>query len=218
VLAAGVGTRTLTASPGGRFALACGFSPRHTELRLMLDVPVPEERLRALAETAARRAGEYRLAGWTGLPPHHLLEHFAHLHTLMAADVPRGELSRELVSYDAARVLRSQERLIEQGYGLITTLISDQDTGPAGYTTMFVTGGENPEALQDNTFVVRSHRGRGLATLAKLSNLRQLAQHPPQAPHVHTWTAEVNDTMHAVNKRLGFRPVETMYELELDLV
>lgn len=39
--AAGVGAHTLTASTGGRFALACGFSPKHTELRLMLDARRP---------------------------------------------------------------------------------------------------------------------------------------------------------------------------------
>lgn len=38
-----------------------------------------------------------------------------------------------------------------------------------------------------------------------------------QADGVHTWTAEDNDAMHAVNKRLGFRPVETMYQLEREL-
>jgi len=31
---------------------------------------------------------------------------------------------------------------------------------------------------------------------------------------VHTWTAEINGPIHTVNERLGFRPVETMHELE----
>ena len=217
VNAAGVGTHTLTASPGGRFALACGFTPKHTELRLLLDVPIPEEELRALEETATKSVGTHHIVGWTGVPPHDVLGIFAHLHTQMDADVPTGELSREPIVYDAERILRIQERLIEQGYGLVTTLIGDLDATPLGYTTMFVAGGENREVLQDNTYVLRSHRGRGLGTLAKLANLRLLAEQYPQARHVHTWTAEVNDAMHAVNERLGFRPVETMYELELEL-
>jgi GNAT superfamily N-acetyltransferase len=125
------------------FALACGFRSRHSELRLLLNVPVPGDRLLALEETAAKRAGEYHLAGWTGVPP---------------ADV-----------------------------------------------------------LQNNTFVLRSCRGRGLGTLAKIANLRLLARHFPQARHVHTWTAQLNDAMHAVNARLGFRPMETTHELELEL-
>lgn len=82
---------------------------------------------------------------------------------------------------------------------------------------MFVMSGEGSEVLQDNTFVLRSERGRDLGTLAKLSNLRLLGRHYPHARHVHTWTAEDNDAMHAVNKLLGFRPVETMYQLEREL-
>jgi GNAT superfamily N-acetyltransferase len=84
--AAGPGLLALAASPGGRFALACGFQSRHAELRLLLDVPVPGKRLMALEETAAKRARECHLAGWTGVPPAGVLDKLAHLHTLMDAD------------------------------------------------------------------------------------------------------------------------------------
>lgn len=90
---AGAGS-PLRGSPGGRFALACGFTPRHTEFRLLLELPVAEQKLRGLEETAAKRAGEYRLAGWAGVPPPEVIEQLARLHTLMDADVPAGELSR----------------------------------------------------------------------------------------------------------------------------
>jgi GNAT superfamily N-acetyltransferase len=218
VNAAGVGAHTLTASPGGRFALACGFAPKHAELRLVLDVPMPEDRLATLEEQVRGQAGECTVTGWAGLPPLDVLEPFARLHTLMDADVPSGELSREPVVYDAERVLRIQQRLIEQGYGLVTTLVGDERGQPAGYTTMFVMGGANREVLQDNTFVVRAHRGRGLGRCAKLANLRLLAEHYPQARRVHTWTGEGNDAMRAVNERIGFRPVETLHELEVELL
>jgi GNAT superfamily N-acetyltransferase len=210
---AGAGS-PLSASAGGRFALAHGFTPKHTEFRLLLELPVAEQKLRALEETAAKRAGEYRLAGWAGVPPPEVIAQLARLHTLMDADVPAGELSREPTAWDAERVLRTLERRIEQGYRILTTVISDQGGEPAGYTTMLVTDGESREVLQDNTFVQRRCRGRGLGTLAKIANLRLLAAQAPQARRVHTWTAEVNNAMQAVNERLGFRPVETVYELE----
>lgn len=213
---AGAGS-PLAASPGGRFALACGFTPKHTEFRLVLELPVAEQKLSALEETAARRAGKYRLGGWAGVPPRDVIEQLARLRTLMDADVPAGELSREPTTWDADRVLRTLERRIEQGYHPITTLIGGERAEPAGYTTMLVMGGGSQEVLQDNTFVLRSCRGRGLGMLAKIANLRLLAAQAPQARHVHTWTAEVNDAMHVVNERLGFRPVETMYELEADI-
>jgi GNAT superfamily N-acetyltransferase len=210
---AGAGS-PLAASPGGRFALANGFTPKHTEFRLVLELPVAEQKLRALEETAAMRAGNYRLVGWAGVPPRDVIEQLARLHTLMDADVPAGKLSREATAWDAERVLRTLERRIEQGYRVVTTLISEQGGEPAGYTTMLVMDDEGRDVLQDNTFVLRSCRGRGLGTLEKIANLRLLAAQAPQARHVHTWTAEVNDAMRTVNERLGFRPVETMYELE----
>jgi GNAT superfamily N-acetyltransferase len=210
---AGAGS-PLTASQGGRFALACGFVPKHTEFRLLLELPVAEQKLRALEETASRRAGKYGLAGWAGIPPGNVIEQLARLHTLMDADVPTGELSRRPTAWDADRVLSTLQRRIEQGYQPITTVINGHDDVPAGYTTMLATGSGSRDVLQDNTFVLRSGRGRGLGTLAKIGNLRLLATQVPEARHVHTWTAEVNGSMHTVNEHLGFHPVETMYELE----
>jgi len=211
------GQEGLAESQGGRFALALGFAAKHTELRLLLDVPLTELRLRELEGDAVARSLGYEAVGWVGLPPAELLDAFAELHTLMAVDVPSGELSREPLVYDAERVRGMQQRLLDQGYGLVTTLLLDPKGRPAGYTSMFVMGRESREVLQDETFVLRAHRGRALGTRAKLANLRLLAEHFPHAEHIHTWTAEVNDAMRAVNDRLGFRPVETMHELELEI-
>lgn len=217
VNAVSAGEAGLAESPGGRFALALGFAVKHTEFRLLLDLPLAEVHLCELEGDAAARSLGYEAVGWVGLPPTELLDAFAELHTLMAVDVPSGEVSREPLVYDAERLRGMQQRLLDQGYGLVTTLLLDPKGRPAGYTSMFVMGGESREVLQDETFVLRAHRGRGLGTRAKLANLRLLAEHFPHAAHVHTWTAEVNDSMRAVNDRLGFRPVETMYELELEL-
>lgn len=217
VNAVGAGEAGLAESPGGRFALALGFAAKHTELRLLLDLPPDELRLCEIEAGAAARSVGYESVGWVGPAPAQLLDALAELHTLMAVDVPSGELSREPLVYDAERVRGMHQRLIDQGYGLVTTLLLDSKSRPVGYTSMFVMGGANREVLQDETFVLPAHRGRGLGTRAKLANLRLLAERFPHAEHVHTWTAEVNDAMRAVNDRLGFRPVETMYELELEL-
>jgi RimJ/RimL family protein N-acetyltransferase len=134
----------------------------------------------------------------------------------MAADVPTGETEREPAVYDAERVLRAQRRNVEQGYRLVTTLVVDPAGEPAGYTLMYVTA-DGVNVLQDDTFVLAAHRGRRLGTRAKVANLRALAAGHPDARHVHTWTAEVNDAMQAVNARFGFRSVETMHEMEATL-
>lgn len=53
--------------------------------------------------------------------------------------------------------------------------------------------------------------------MAKVANLRRLAQHHPKARRLHTWTAVTNDAMRSINDSFGFRVVETMHEVELSL-
>jgi RimJ/RimL family protein N-acetyltransferase len=81
------------------------------------------------------------------------------------------------------------------------------------YTVMFVAA-DVRHVQQDDTYVRLAHRGHGLGTLAKARNLRSLASHYPDARHVHTWTAETNGAMRAINERFGFREVETMHDMK----
>ena len=205
---------TLMDSPGGRFTASRGFSTVHTQQRLLLDLPVPEVGLSTLERAARERSGGYRAIGWVGLPPKERLQALAEMQSLMELDVPTGDVDREPVVHDAERVLASQQRLSDQGYGLVTGMVLDATDSPVGFSSMFVTG---EDVLQDNTFVLRAHRGNRLAALAKVANLRQLARHFPQARHAHTWTANTNDTMLSINSQFGFRAVETMYEVERTL-
>ncbi|MHA6765519.1 GNAT family N-acetyltransferase [Streptacidiphilus sp. PAMC 29251] len=204
-------------SPGGRFAARRGFTTVHTQRRLLLELPVSEAGIAGLEREARPRSGGYRASGWTGVPPQEWLGAYAEMQTLMELDVPTGEVDREPVVHDAERVLASQQRLLDQGYRLVTSLVLDSADSPVGYSTMFVTGGPGEDVVQDNTFVLRAHRGHRLSTLAKAANLRQLAQHFPRSRQVHTWTANSNEAMRSVNQRFGFRPVETVYEVELAL-
>lgn len=197
-------------SAPGRFLLPRGFVSQHTEERLVLDVPVPEERLTALEPAA----DGYRVVSWLGLPPDEWIETFAQMNTLMERDVPIGDLDREPIEYDADRIRSGQQRLTDQGYGIVTTLVVDDENQPAAYTTMLVTVG-GVDVMQDDTFVLRARRGNRLGAKAKAANLRQLAQHFPAARHVHTWTDETNDAMRTINECFGFRAVETMHEVEL---
>jgi GNAT superfamily N-acetyltransferase len=197
---------TLADSAGGAFAVRYGYASRHVEHRLMLDLPVPVERFTGV--------DGYRTVSWLGLPPAEYLDAFADMHTLMDRDVPSGDLDLEPTVYDGARILAGEGRLIEQGWDLVTTMVLDAAGGPAGYTAMYRMG---EHVLQGDTFVLRAHRGHRLGALAKATNLRRLAGQHPDARHVHTWTAEVNGAMRAINDRFGFRDVETLHEVELSL-
>ena len=61
-------------------------------------------------------------------------------------------------------------------------------------------------AEQDDTLVVKDHRGKRLGMLVKISNLRRLARKHPSVERVLTFNAAENQHMLAINEALGFRP------------
>jgi GNAT superfamily N-acetyltransferase len=62
---------------------------------------------------------------------------------------------------------------------------------------------ESRQAHNDQTGTARAHRGRGLATLAKLSTIRWARGHGVE--RIITDNAEANAAMLAINDRLGYR-------------
>jgi GNAT superfamily N-acetyltransferase len=216
VLTAEVSTRVaedLPVTPGGRFAAARGGVVTHTERRSLVGVPFTDEALRGLEAAAAERGTGYRTVGWTGVAPPDLLDTYARLNTLMQRDVPHPP-DREPPSYDAESLRAADQRLVDQGYGLVTTVVLAPGGGPVAYTTVCVLSGAGVDAIQENTFVLRAHRGRRLACLAKVANLRLLRASYPLARRLHTYTSDTNAPMRAINDRFGFRAVETTHTVE----
>jgi GNAT superfamily N-acetyltransferase len=193
--------------PGGRFALARGYVAGHAECRLVLDLPMPADRLAGLDVPVPG----YRALSFDGPMPAEWLAPLAGLVNGMAADVPIGELDLEAARWDAIRVGDNQHRMCALGYGLLTTLVIDPAGAAVAYTQMLASG---DDVQQEDTYVRPAARGHRLGALAKARNLRALAAVRPGARHVHTWTAEVNDPMRRINESFGFRPVERLYALE----
>lgn len=198
-------TQSLAEHPGGRFALARGFESKLIERRYLLGLPAEP--------VAADPPTGYQLHAWIGPVASESAADLAAMRTLMEQDVPIGERDHEPTVFAAAHVLRSDKRLAAAGWGLVTTLLRAPDGTPAGYTRLLVNS-DRLHAQQDDTFVLRAHRGRRLGATLKSANLAQLAAHFRGVRHLHSWTADGNDAMIATNRRFGFRPVETMHLME----
>jgi len=200
-------------APGMAFATGLGFAVEHVEDHLVVPLPYDEARLHQLRESAGELSG-YRLTSWAGACPEEHLQAYADLRTAMDQDVPTGGMTHELVPWTVERLRTNQERMVKN-YVALVTMAHTTAGDPAGYTLMWLPRHNTDHAQQDDTLVLRDHRGHNLGTHLKLANLDQLAEHRTTQRWLHTWTALENAPMQKVNARFGFHPVERWYELEL---
>lgn len=192
--------------PGVAFALARGYRLEQAERRSVLAVPVEPARLARLAADALAHAPGYRLHTWHDEIPATWLDGFAALKTRMSTDVPSGEMDWAEEVWDAGRVLDLLAQHREGGDGFVVTAAEHVATGELAAMTMLLFPTDDGEyADQEDTIVLRAHRGHRLGMLVKAFNLQALARRRPSTRRIHTGNAAENSHMLAINDALGFR-------------
>jgi GNAT superfamily N-acetyltransferase len=121
-------------------------------------------------------------------------------------DAPVDDLEIEDEVFTPARV-RAFERAQEARGILLHRLVArHRETGElAGHTVVAVDGERSELGEQEDTSVVRAHRGHRLGLLLKIEMLRWLREEQPQLATINTWNAASNDHMIHVNEALGYR-------------
>jgi len=200
--------RISRADPGARLAERSGYTLEQAERYSVLPLPVAPERLAELREAAAAAAGaDYRTLTWTDRCPDAWVEGLARLESLMNTDAPVAGLKIVEDPWDAARIRAAETATAQAGRGSLTTAVEHVPTRTlAAFTTMEYPRASPELVFQHDTLVVREHRGRRLGLLVKTVNLEQLAALRPGARRLHTWNAEENAHMLAINIALGFEP------------
>lgn len=195
--------------PGSAFAAKLGFTVENVEDHLVVELPWT-------GSVEVEPLDGFRLTSWAGPCPEEYLQAFADLQTAMDRDVPTGGMTRDVVPWDVGRI-RARELRVDKNYLALHTMAQTTDRHPAGYTTIYLPRADPDAAQQDDTLVLREHRGHNLGTHLKLANLGQLAKHHTTQKRLHTWTAETNTAMQKVNARFGFEPREKNIEYEMEL-
>jgi GNAT superfamily N-acetyltransferase len=185
--------------------MALGFESAHREDHLVLDLP-PSETLVDGADPGRS------VVTWMNHAPEDLVAAYARMRTQMNRDVPTGELDIEprVVTVED---IREEEGRLSQQYDTLVGVAVAADGGLDGYTLAFLPRGED-FVQQDDTFVMREARGRGIGRSLKTAVLRRLVSEHPDRTLVHTWTALDNAPMQRLNHSIGFRPVELMHEMQ----
>lgn len=135
----------------------------------------------------------------------------------MGSEAPVGQLDMLPERWNEQRLRDAEERRIAQGRASYTTVGVAGDGSLAGYTQLAVPAHDPDNAYQWDTLVLPKHRGHRLGVALKVANLRRLQDAQGDLRLMHTWNAEVNRPMLAVNEALGFRPVERHEEWQRDL-
>jgi GNAT superfamily N-acetyltransferase len=194
------------ATPGLQFALKRGYTFEQVERMSVLHLPVDAGLLAEFEAESLRHADGYTLLTWHNtLPPEHLTR-FADAMTSISADAPRGDIAYQDVPWDAGRVERRISRLLATGYDTLITIAIHDATGETAAMTFIQWQPGKLYGSQEETVVIRGHRGRRLGMLLKARNLVALYDVAPTLERIYTWNAAENDHMLAINVALGFVP------------
>jgi GNAT superfamily N-acetyltransferase len=206
-------------SASALFAIALGAQRALDEIRRSLDLTsmdlTAHERLRAEAES---HSTGYEIIQWTDRAPDDIVEGVAVLVGRMTTDAPMGDMDWQPEAWDVERYRTNEQKMTARGRLRVASAARHVDSGRlVAYTDLGVSRLQPEIAHQWDTIVLHEHRGHRLGLLVKLANLQLLQQVVPRARVLHTWNAEVNSPMVAINDRLGFVAVERTSEWQLDL-
>jgi GNAT superfamily N-acetyltransferase len=192
-----------------RFLTRRGYTLEQVERASRLALPVDPAQLDARVEAAAAASGaDYAVRTWTGRVPDRWLADMAHLFTRMSTDAPSAGLEEPEDVWTAERVRADDERHAQSPRTMLTAAVEHLPSGRlVGYTSLWVPAEADRSVGQDDTLVLREHRGHRLGMLLKVANLRELQRERPGHPSVITYNAEENRPMLSVNEQLGFVPI-----------
>jgi len=193
-------------NPEVRFLLAHGYRleqvTRASRIALPADLDDLEAR-RAIA--AAASEGSYRIHTWTGPTPERWLTDQAELYTRMSTEEPTAGLEQPEDVWDVQRV-RDYDALHAAGPAQTLTAAAEHLVSGrlAAFTQLAVPTDTSRPVTQEDTLVLREHRGHRLGMLLKVENLLALERTAPGHPSVLTWNACENRPMLDVNDAVGF--------------
>ncbi|MCU1409484.1 MAG: hypothetical protein JWR04_191 [Rhodoglobus sp.] len=190
---------------GVRFAARHGYTLGQVARGSRL--PLPFDAAGALGVAAAASGPAYRTEAWTGAIPDARLVDLAHLHSRMSTDAPAADLEVTPEVWDADRVRALDELRAKTGTTTLTSVVEHVESGRlVAFSELSVPPDTALAVHQQDTLVLKEHRGHRLGMLAKVANLELLEREHGGHSSVITFNAEENRPMLDVNEAIGFAP------------
>lgn len=157
---------------------------------------------------ALEAATGYRVVQWQAPTPEALRDGYAWVKSRMSTDVPAADMEFDEETWDAQRIVRHDQRYIDGGQTVLVTAAQYVATGELVAFNELVVGADRTAAThQEDTLVLKEHRGHRLGMLVKCAGLQTWhTQIAPESPRVITFNAEENRPMLDINEAIGFTP------------
>ena len=194
-------------SDGQRALAAFGLEHVHTYAINRLDLySSPRERWQRLYDGAAGAAADYELVRLVGRTPDDRVDDVVALFDAIK-DAPQTDPDAEPDRWHADRVRGYDEAMAARRQTVYRVLARHRRTGAwAGHTVLCVDEFDPSVGHQEDTSVVRDHRGHRLGVLLKADMLRWITDERPEMAATETWNSVENHHMLAVNELLGTFP------------
>ncbi len=125
-------------------------------------------------------------------------------------DAPPGDVDDEPSRWDAQRLADYEGAMAGRRQTLYRVMARHRGTGDWAGQSMLAFNEFSPStAFQEDTTVVRAHRGHRLGLLMKAAMLAWVTEERPELATVDTWNDATNHHMIAINERLGSTVVAT---------
>lgn len=191
-----------------RFYLATGHTLEQIERNSALDLQSSFEDIERLHRAAVGASTGYRVVQWTAPTPAEYVDGYAWMKSRMVTDAPAAGLEFDEETWDAARIARHDAMYTDSGRTIQVTAAQHIATGELCAFNELVIGADRTEAShQEDTLVLKDHRGHRLGTLVKCAGLMSWRSVAPDSPRVITYNAEENRPMLDINEAIGFVPI-----------
>jgi GNAT superfamily N-acetyltransferase len=191
-------------TPAERLKLDFGFEvAQRMAQRRLYPRRLDYDEIASLASDAEGKAGDYELVRIDGAAPDEWLAELVGLFEAIN-DAPTDDIAVVPDAFPEERIRLYESAMAHRRQHLYRLMARHKDSGAwAGHTIVCVDEHCPGFAIQEDTSVVRAHRGHRLGMWLKATMLLWLHEVQPDLETIDTWNAESNEHMIAVNDELG---------------
>ena len=186
------------------FLQSNGFELEQVERGSRLALPIVVN----VDDALARSGPDYRVHEWVGRAPDDWVDDLAVLLTRISTDAPSAGLEEPEDVWTADRIRDYEQRHESSPRTEVTAAVEHIPSGRlVGFTMLSAPAELERPLAQEDTLVLRDHRGHALGMLLKLANIDHVQRVLPGHPAIITFNAEENRHMLSVNEAVGFIPI-----------